>query len=125
MSEVFASVTGYKFPPIYDDSEVNVRAVVAFLDLRRDHVASALGISVESVRYDERMSTAIRDFILKCAAAIDHVAQYFSDQPIKIKTWFFTRNPMLGGMSAVGLIKLGRIDQLLQFIIDAKSGDLP
>jgi hypothetical protein len=122
---MFAPVTQHKFPAIYDGEAVNFKAVMAVLDLRREDLAAINGIKIDSVRYDSRMPEAQRDFLLKCAVAIDHVAEYFEDQHTKIKAWFSTPNPLLGGVSARQMIRLGRIDKLLAFIIDAKQGNLP
>jgi hypothetical protein len=44
------------------------------------------------------------------------VFNFFKDEEYKARLWFFTKNPLLGGMMPIEMIDKGRGDTLLNFI---------
>ncbi len=73
------------------------------------------------VRYDERMPQILKDKLREWAILFNLVAQFFEGDPIKTALWFKTVNPMLGGISPRDMIRFGRYQKLLKFILDALS----
>lgn len=46
----------------------------------------------------------------------DHVEDFFSNDRGKVKGWFNTPNPLLGNITPNEMMKLGRIEKLLDFV---------
>jgi hypothetical protein len=54
----------------------------------------------------------------------DLVNSYFEDEK-KTSEWFFTENPLLGGVSPDQMIKLGRFEKLKTFVKQQLEGNSP
>lgn len=55
----------------------------------------------------------------------DRVKEYFGGDNERTWLWFKTRNPGLGGVSPLDIIKVGREKKLMQFIDDRFNGNYP
>ena len=54
-------------------------------------------------------------FECQYVAALKVVDSFFNNESKSID-WMYTRNPLLGDVSPVSMIKVGRFDKLMQFI---------
>jgi uncharacterized protein (DUF2384 family) len=61
-------------------------------------------------------------FECQYVAALKAVDAYFKNE-VKAEIWLQTKNPLLGDVSPVHMIKVGRFDKLIQFIYDRISED--
>ncbi len=53
------------------------------------------------------------------------VLDYFHGDEAKTLTWFRVENPMLGGVSAIYMIGVGRVRKLRKFILTSLAGEGP
>lgn len=53
-----------------------------------------------------------------CPQAYDLVYEFFDEQdfPAKTEIWFTTENPLLGNLTPLHMIQIGRQDKLIKFI---------
>ena len=56
-------------------------------------------------------------FECQYVAALKVVDTFFNNESKSID-WMYTRNPLLGDVTPVDMIKVGRFDKLMQFIYD-------
>jgi len=117
---LFNSVAGDVFN-LFNGPEVNGPRVVEFLKYGNADVATAANVSLQSVRYDERMPNNLRERLLEWATAINLVGRFFENDLAKTVMWFHTPNPLLGNLSPRELIRMGRSAKLLKFIQIALS----
>lgn len=53
------------------------------------------------------------------------VTEYFKGDLKKTTLWFRVKNPLLGNMSPIEMIRFGRYQKLLSFIQNARAGESP
>jgi hypothetical protein len=53
------------------------------------------------------------------------VTEFFSGDETKCQLWFAADNPMLGGISPLQMIRMGRLNRLGLFIDESISGNAP
>jgi hypothetical protein len=58
-------------------------------------------------------------------AYFNKVKRYFNDDAAKAWLWFKTRNPALGSVSPLEMIKAGKVAKLQLFIDSQLEGNLP
>jgi uncharacterized protein (DUF2384 family) len=93
--------------------------VVRLLDFKKNDVARASNIAIQSVRYDHpRMPKILEDRLNEWAVALNLVAQFFGDEQRTV-LWFKTPNPLLGDMTPRDMIRIGRFRKLRRFIQNA------
>jgi hypothetical protein len=54
-------------------------------------------------------------------ALIDSVEKFFDGDTVKTMLWFNTKNPMLGDMTPIELIQLGKYQKVKEFIVSSLS----
>jgi hypothetical protein len=121
---IFSNITKHKYAPIYDGDDINYQELMRVFKLSRSDVAVISGVKPDSVRFDNRMSKSTRDLFFNCALIVDELAEFFSDQKPKIQAWLYTPNPMLGEITPIFMVKSGRIEKLISFIVNAKAGNI-
>jgi predicted nucleotidyltransferase len=104
---------------------LDARKVVDFLRLSKQEVAKIAGVATPSVRFDQKIPFEVQERLEEIANVIALVAQFFASDVRKTALWFRTRNPMLGQMSPVEMIRLGRFDRLRRFVMDALADQMP
>ena len=93
--------------------------VADFLDLKKADVAKIAGVSLASVRFDQKIPKQVRDRLMEAANLCALVAQYFDGDASKTALWFKTPNLMLGNVPPRDMIRLGRYDKLRRFVMEA------
>lgn len=100
---------------IFRGGEPDTAKVLKILRYGDADVAAAAHVSVDEVRFDEKMPPEIRERAREWALAIALVASYFKDLD-RTMLWFSAKNPLLGDVSPRAMIRLGRSARLLKFI---------
>lgn len=59
----------------------------------------------------------VQQRILEWTAIFNLVNQYFKDQK-KTSIWFWTENPLLGGVTPRSMIEMGRYEKLKAFVLE-------
>ncbi len=105
---------------IFVKGNTNYERVVKLLEFRKRDVAQASRVSLQSVRYDQKMPRELEERLREWAVALSLVAQYFKNEH-KTVLWFKTPNPLLGDIAPRDLIRVGRFKKLNRFILNALS----
>lgn len=115
---LFATVPKNDALALFHEGKPDYEKVIKVLDFKKKDVAKASNVSVDSVRYDNRMPKELEDRMTEWANAIALVGQYFKDLD-KTVLWFKVPNPLLGNIAPRDMIRVGRFQKLSRFIQDA------
>lgn len=119
--DIFSNIPERDFLSLLDKGEARPSKVIEFVGFKKEDVSKAAGVPASSVRYDERMPQILKDRLREWANLFNLVAQFFKGDAVKTALWFKTANPMLGGISPRDMIRFGRYQKLLKFILNAIS----
>jgi len=119
--DIFSNIPERDFLSLFDKGEARPSKVIEFVDFKKEDVSKATGVPASSVRYDERMPQILKDRLREWANLFNLVAQFFKGDAVKTALWFKTANPILGGISPRDMIRFGRYQKLLKFILNAIS----
>jgi uncharacterized protein (DUF2384 family) len=121
----FDTVPKQDYLALYPQGAPDYQKVVKILDFKKQDVARASNVAVQSVRYDPpRMPRELAERIREWAVALNLVAQFFKDEQ-KTILWFKTPNPLLGNITPREMIRIGRFKKLHRFILSALSENEP
>jgi uncharacterized protein (DUF2384 family) len=95
--------------------------VVKFNHYKKEDVARATGVSLSSVRYDEKMPQELVDRLKEWANLFNLVAEFFGGDAKKTELWFSVPNPMLGDIPPRDMIRIGRYKKLLSFVLNSRA----
>ncbi|CAM3007305.1 Uncharacterised protein [Legionella steigerwaltii] len=116
---LFRSVPNKDYLNLFHDGMVDGQKVVDILKYKKDDVAVAASVPVNSIRYDpKKMPADLKERLQEWATALNLVEEFFQD-PEKTILWFSIPNPLLGGMAPRDMIRVGRFKKLLSFIQNA------
>ncbi len=104
------------------DGTLNGKRVTKFIDITSAEAANIAHISRSSVRFDDRMPQELERHLIQIANICTHVAEIFKGDLGKTKLWVETPNPALGDISPKAMMRFGRYQTLLKFVLDAKDG---
>ncbi len=122
-TSIYSTVPESDYLGLYDNEQLDYQKAVEFLNFDKKEVAVAAGISMNSVRYDQRIPKLLEERIVQWATAINLVADHFNGNKRKTLLWFQTVNPMLGDKSPRELICLGLYNKLITFILAATESN--
>jgi uncharacterized protein (DUF2384 family) len=118
---LFDTVPKRDYLSLFPEGATDYHKIVKLLDFKKNDVARASNIAVQSVRYDPpRMPKELEHRLNEWAVALNLVAQFFGDEQ-KTLLWFKTPNPLLGDMTPRDMIRIGRFRKLRRFIQNALS----
>ncbi len=115
---LFATVPKDDALSLFQGGKPDFEKVVYVLEFKKKDVAKASNVSVDSVRYDDKMPKELHDRMTEWATAIALVGQYFKDLN-KTVLWFKVPNPLLGNIAPRDMIRVGRFHKLFRFIQNA------
>ena len=114
-SEIFSTVPKEDYLSFQDKPN----RIAEFLEFKKEDIAKATGVSLSSVRYDEKMPSELRDRIREWATLLNLVAEHFHGDGKKTALWFTTLNPLLGNVTPRDMIRFGRYRKLFKFVVNA------
>ena len=124
--DLFASVPEKNYLDLQEaDGSYNAKKVAEFLRLNRRDVARAVSVPLSSVRFDKRMTPELSKRMTEIGVICEQVAGYFKGDAQKTFLWFSLPNTLLGGISPIEMIKLGRYKKLYHFVQNALAGNNP
>ena len=118
---VFDTVADKDYLDFFKDKEPRYDRIKDFLKFKKDDISKAIGIPLESVRFDERIPTEVQERMIEWANVLNLVAGHFKGNPIKTALWFTTPNPLLGNIAPRDMVRLGRYKKLFKFILSSLS----
>ena len=96
-------------------------SVSNFLELNKKELSKVGGVSVQSVRFDHKIPSDLKERLEQIANICNLVAEFFDGDPEKTALWFRTPNPMLGDLSPRDMIRFGRYKRLQKFVLSARE----
>jgi predicted nucleotidyltransferase len=121
---LFRTVAVRDYLGFWANNRLNVRAVVRFLELNKREVAKVARVALNSVRFDEKMPTAILERMEEIANTCTLVAQFFEGDVVKTALWFKTKNPLFGDVAPREMIREGRYEKVRQFVVEATGAPM-
>ena len=122
---LFDNVARKDYLQLFPGDTTDFQKVVRLLDFKKNDVARASNIPLQSVRYDPpKMPKELQERLMEWAIALNLVAQFFKDEH-KTVLWFRTPNPLLGDLTPRDMIRVGRFRKLVRFIQTALSENAP
>ena len=119
--DIFSNIPKEDYLSLLNKGEAKASKVIDFVGFKKDDVAKATGVPQSSIRYDERMPQILKDRLREWANLLNLVAQFFEGDVAKTTLWFKTSNPILGNIAPRDMIRFGRYQKLLKFILSALS----
>jgi hypothetical protein len=106
---------------LFSEGAADLRKTVDFLGFKSQDVASATGVSRNSVHLWASIPQEVRARMTEIATICALVMDYFSGDVDKAHLWFTTRNPLLGNLSPREMIRLGLYRKVLRFVQEARG----
>lgn len=119
--DIFSNIPKEDYLSLLERGEARAPKVIKFVGFKKGDMAKATGVPTNSIRYDEKMPQILKDRLREWANLLNLVAQFFEGDAIKTALWFKTPNPILGNISPRDMIRFGRYQKLLKFILNALS----
>jgi hypothetical protein len=116
---LFNTVPNRDYLGFWPDDIFDPHRVVQFLELNKHDVAKVAGVSMASVRFDQKIPRNVIDRIMEIANICGLVAQFFKGDTVKTTLWFKTKNPLFGNITPRDMIRYGRYEKLRRFVMDA------
>jgi hypothetical protein len=118
---LFNTVSNRDYLKFKNGKVTDYASVADFLDFKKEDISKITKVAKKSVRYDDRIPIQVKNYLDQIANICQLVAEIFEGDVQKTALWFKTVNPSLGMISPRDMIKIGRYEKLMQFIIDAKE----
>jgi hypothetical protein len=118
-SEIFATVPKKDYLEFFDNDKPKYQKVTEFLEFKKEDIAKATGVALNSIRYDEKMPSDLRQRFKEWAILFNLVAEHFQGDAKKTALWFTTPNPLLGNITPREMIRFGRYRKLFKFVANA------
>ncbi len=124
MDKIFSNIPQGDLFGIKTAQGFDYQEAAKFFTMNKKAVAKAAGVSEQSVRYDDRMPTDLEEFFMELVSVLSVVSSQLGQDKEKTKLWFNMPNPMLGGVSPLNMILLGKHKKLMKFIQRSMSGEM-
>lgn len=122
---LFSTVPRDEWGFLSQKGEINYKKVVNTFGLSNIEVAKAANIKPSSVRYNNKVPKNLVKLIEELISIFSVVSNQFDNDKEKTILWFKAVNPLLGGVSPLQMIILGKSKRLMEFIDAAVNGELP
>lgn len=122
---VFSTVPDKDYLGLFKGNEPIYQKVVKFTHFKKEEISKATGVSLNLIRYDERLPQELRERFIEWANLLNLVAGYFQGDAQKTALWFTVANPLLGNMSPRDMIRFGRYKRLIAFVWNSLEENRP
>ncbi len=103
--------------------KVDYKKTAALVHLTKEDLSRLAKVQKTSVRYDSHIPTAVAERLRELANVANLVAEYFNGDASKVGLWFELPNPLLGNISPRNMIRAGRYERLLNFVLEAREAE--
>ncbi len=121
MSGLYDTVSKSDPLNFWENHGLDYGSVSNFLELNKKELSKVGGVSVQSVRFDNKIPNDLKDRLEQIANICNLVAEFFDGDAEKTALWFRTLNPMLGDLSPRDMIRFGRYKRLQKFVLSARE----
>lgn len=109
---------------LFTDQVLNYKRVAEIVNLSKADLGKLCGVARSSVRFDDKIPQAVATRLLELANIANLVAEYFQGNGQKAELWFRLPNPILGNISPRDMIRLGRYERLLNFVVESHEAEM-
>ena len=121
MSNLYSTVPQSDHLHFWAAHGLDYGSVSDFLELDKNELSKLGGVSLKSVRLDNRIPRDLKERLEQIANICNLVAEFFEGDATKTALWFRTPNPMLGDLSPRDMIRYGRYKRLQKFVLQARE----
>ncbi|OGW91420.1 MAG: hypothetical protein A3D28_03905 [Omnitrophica bacterium RIFCSPHIGHO2_02_FULL_63_14] len=118
-SDIFSTIAAEDYLELLEDSKPKSRDVARMLDFRKEDVSQATGVSLSSIRYDQKIPAQLQEKMREWANLLNLVAEHFHGNAERTFLWLTMPNPLLGDIAPRDMIRFGRYNKLLKFVVNA------
>lgn len=111
------------FLHFYRGGQPDYERIADVAKLSKTDLAKIAQVAKSSVRFDAQIPEPVAQKLRDIANIANIVAEFFDGDAQKVGLWFEITNPMLGNVSPRDMIRIGRYQHLLNFVIDARETD--
>jgi len=119
--DIFSTVSKKDYLSFFKKNEPEYNRIKKFLDFKKEDISKATGVSLSSIRFDQRIPPEVQQRMKEWANLVNLVAEHFEGNAEKTALWFITPNPLLGNVTPRDMIRFGRYRKLFKFIFNALS----
>jgi hypothetical protein len=105
------------------DGRPDYKRIASVVGLTKANLGKIAGVAVSSVRFDANIPLPVAERLREIANIANLVAEFFNGDVHKVGLWFELSNPMLGNVSPRNMIRIGRYQRLLNFVLDAREAE--
>jgi len=106
---------------LWSSDGLDYKGVSELLGYDKNELSKLAGVAKGSVRFDAKIPKDLKERLEQIAAIASLVAVYFEGNAEKTALWFRMPNPMLGGLAPQDIIRRGRYNKLLNFVLQAQQ----
>ena len=106
---------------LWSPAGLDYRGVSELLEYDKNELSKLAGVAKSSVRFDAKIPRELKERLEQIAAIASLVAEYFEGNVERTALWFRMPNPMLGGLAPRDMIRRGRYNKLLNFVLEARG----
>jgi hypothetical protein len=122
-TRLFGTVANNDYLGFWADQTFNARGVARFLGLSKRDVAKVADVAPSSVRFDDKIPKDVLEWLQEIANICALVAEHFNGDIRKTALWFKTKNPLLGNVSPLDMIRHGRYERLRRVVLEPISAN--
>lgn len=119
--QIFGNVYRRDLLGFRENDSTDYRKVIDFLKFDKNDVSKIAGVAKTSVRYDIKMPIEVKERLDEIANICQLVAEFFDGDREKTALWFSLPNPLLGNVAPRDMIRYGRYNKLLKFVMNARE----
>lgn len=108
---------------LYREGHPDYKRIAELIQLSKADLSKLSGVAKSSVRFDASIPVPVAERLRELANIANLVAEYFDGDVQKVGLWFELQNPLLGSVSPRNMIRGGRYQRLLNFVLDAREAE--
>jgi len=105
----------------YRDGHPDYKRVADFVKLNKADLGRIAGVAKSSVRFDSHIPEPVAERLREIANIANLVAEFFEGDAQKVGLWFEIANPLFGNVSPRDMIRMGRYQKLLRYVLEARE----
>jgi hypothetical protein len=106
---------------LYREGRPDYKRIADLIKLSKADLGKISQVAKSSVRFDANIPEPVAERLREIANIANLVAEFFVGDVQKVGLWFEIANPMLGNISPRNMIRIGRLNRLLKFVMTARE----